>query len=53
MPLVKLGEYQVCKAVKKNGEACGHRWLPRSEYVYRCPSCQSFEWWREPEKVAK
>ncbi len=51
MSEVKLGEYQVCKALKKSGEPCGHRWLPRGTYVFRCPKCMSFRWNEEPEKV--
>ena len=57
MPEVPLGEYIVCKALLKKGvrkgEVCGHRWLPRTAWVYKCPGCNSFAFDREPEKVAK
>jgi len=57
MPEMPLGEYIVCKALMKKGirkgEVCGHRWLPRSAWVYKCPGCNSFAFDREPEAVKK
>ena len=48
MTEVQLPEQLVCKK-------CGHHWVPRSKWVYRCPNskCMSFRWDeddREPDK---
>ncbi len=39
MTEVQLPEKLVCKQ-------CGHEWVPRNKFVYRCPNrkCNSFLW---------
>ena len=48
MSEVEIPEKLTCKQ-------CGHTWMPRSKFVYRCPErkCMSFSWDEEPEKVTK
>ena len=33
-----------CHAVRRDGEVCGHRWIPRISNPNMCPKCKSPKW---------